>query len=160
MKCTGIIAEYNPFHNGHRYHIEKAKELIGAQYVIVVMSGSFVQRGDVAVCDKFTRARQALLGGADIVISLPTPFSLSNAELFARAGVTLLRATGLVDSICFGSASGDIQLLNSTAKKIYCESAEFKESLAYCLGSGASYPRALAKALGPEMNAVLSDPKR
>lgn len=101
MNTVGIIAEYNPFHNGHAYHIRKAKELTGADYCIVVMSGDFVQRGAPAMMDKYLRARIALLNGADLVLELPVYYALGSAEYFAGGAVTLLDKLGIVDSLCF-----------------------------------------------------------
>lgn len=97
MKVTGIIAEYNPFHKGHAYHIQKAKELTGADYLIVVMSGDFTQRGMPAILDKYTRARMALACGADLVLELPVRFACASAEFFAGGAVSLLDRLGVVD---------------------------------------------------------------
>ena len=99
MHAVGIIAEYNPFHNGHAYHLSCAKRLSGCTHAIVAMSGSFVQRGDTAAFDKFARARWALCHGADLVLELPTAFACASAERFARGGVALLAGTGLILSL-------------------------------------------------------------
>ena len=112
MKTVGIIAEYNPFHNGHLYQIEKAKELSQADYVIVIMSGNFVQRGTPALLDKYARCESALFCGADLVIELPVCFACGSAEYFAKGAVSLLHELH-ADAICFGSECGDIKLLNS-----------------------------------------------
>ncbi|NLG02952.1 MAG: nucleotidyltransferase family protein, partial [Clostridia bacterium] len=101
MKIVGIITEYNPFHNGHRYHIEKARELTGADYVIAVMSGDFVQRGEPACIDKYVRTRAALLNEVDAVFELPHYYALGNAEHFAMGAISLLDKLGIVDSVCF-----------------------------------------------------------
>ena len=93
MKISGIISEYNPFHNGHKYHIEKTKELAGTDDIVVVMSGNFVQRGEPSIADKWLRAKWALLNGAGLVIELPTIFSTATAETFAYASVRLLNDT-------------------------------------------------------------------
>ena len=103
MKVTGIIAEYNPFHNGHRYHIEQAKKTTGADYIVVMMSGDFTQRGTPACFDKFTRAKMALQNGADLVLELPVCYATSSAELFAEGGVSLLNQTGIINYLCFGA---------------------------------------------------------
>ena len=103
MKTVGLITEYNPFHNGHAYHIEKAKALTGADRVIVVMSGDFVQRGAPAVMPKHLRTESALLSGASLIIELPVCFSTGSAEFFAQGSISLLNQLGCVDSICFGS---------------------------------------------------------
>ena len=103
MKVTGIIAEYNPFHNGHRYHLEQARKTTGADYIVVMMSGNFTQRGTPACFDKFTRAKMALENGADLVLELPVCYATSSAETFAEGGVCLLNQTGIVDYLCFGA---------------------------------------------------------
>lgn len=164
MKVVGIIAEYNPFHNGHKYHIEKAKELSRADYCIVVMSGNFVQRGTPALIDKYSRAKMALLNGADLVLELPSYYATSSAENFAAGAIALLDRLGVVNSICFGSECGDISVLNSFARILSEESTEFSESLRRNLKDGLSYPVARNNALSsvyPDMAAhidVLSSP--
>ena len=115
MKVTGIIAEYNPFHNGHRYQIQRARELTGADYIIVVMSGNFTQRGTPAIIDKYSHAQMALLGGADLVIELPVCYATGSAEYFASGAIALLNQLGCVDAICFGSECGDIFPLKNIA---------------------------------------------
>ena len=115
MKNIGIVAEYNPFHNGHAYHIEQARKIAGGGSVIAVMSASFVQRGEPAAFDKFTRTAMALQGGADMVLELPDILSLSCAERFALGGVRILSASGIADRLCFGSESGDIDALRRAA---------------------------------------------
>ena len=109
MKICGIIAEYNPFHNGHLHHIREAKALSGADYTVCVMSGNFTQRGEPAIFDKWIRAEAALAGGADIVAELPLLSALQSAEGFARGGVRLLNALG-ADCISFGSETADARL--------------------------------------------------
>lgn len=101
-KAIGIIAEYNPFHNGHRYQLETAKQLCGDKPVVAVISGNFVQRGEPALLDKWTRAEAALLNGVDLVLELPTAFAVRSADYFARGGVETLNATGVVSHLCFG----------------------------------------------------------
>ena len=146
MKTVGIIAEYNPFHNGHAYQITEAKRITGADYAVVVMSGNFVQRGTPAVWDKYTRTRAALLGGADLVFELPVVYATASAEYFAEGGVALLTALG-VDTLCFGSECGDIDALMEIAKILIDESPEFKEALNISLREGNSYPLAREDAL-------------
>jgi len=145
MKTVGIIAEYNPFHNGHAYQIAEAKRITGADYAVVVMSGDFVQRGTPAIWDKYTRTRTALLGGADLVFELPVVYSTASAEYFAEGGVALLTALG-VDTICFGSECGDIDALMGIAKIFTGESPEFKSALNTGLREGKSYPIAREEA--------------
>ena len=103
MKTVAVIAEYNPFHNGHKYHVEEAKKQSGADYVIVVMSGNFTQTGNISIYDKFTRANLATEYGVDLVIELPTIYANSSAENFAFGAVSLLNSLGIVDYISFGS---------------------------------------------------------
>lgn len=117
MKIAGIIAEYNPFHNGHAYQIEAARKA-GATHVICVMSGNFTQRGDVAIMDKLARTRCALSAGADLVLELPIIYALSSAAHFARGGVEILRNTGCVDMLHFGSECGNIELLKDAVYTI------------------------------------------
>ncbi|MBQ4168004.1 MAG: nucleotidyltransferase family protein [Clostridia bacterium] len=143
MKTVGLIAEYDPFHNGHKYHIEEAKRVSGAERAVVVMSASFVQRGEPACADKFTRAEWALEGGADMVIELPDLFSVSCAERFASGAVRILNGTGIVDSICFGSETGDTEALKRIAL-----SEPDERLLSEKLGEGLPYPKALAEASG------------
>ena len=106
MKICGLITEYNPFHNGHVHHMEEARRVTGCDYLIVVMSGNYVQRGTPAVIDKYERTRMALNGGADLILELPVLFSTGSAEVFAAAAVSLLNQLGCVDTICFGSEIG------------------------------------------------------
>ena len=108
IKTVGIICEYNPFHNGHKYHIEQAKKITGADAAVCIMSGNFVQRGEAAVCDKFSRSKAAVLGGADLVLELPVVYSLSCAEKFASGAVEILDKIG-VDYLCFGAECGNIK---------------------------------------------------
>lgn len=147
MKTVGIIAEYNPFHNGHAYHIARAKELTGADHCIVVMSGDFVQRGAPALMDKYTRAEAALYSGADLVLELPVYYSLGSAEHFASGAIALLDRLGVVDSICFGSECGDIQLLMQFAHSLLEESPVFRQTLRQRMKDGTSYPIARSAAL-------------
>lgn len=139
MGCLGIVAEYNPLHNGHEYHISQAKRISGADNIIVVMSGSFVQRGEPACADKITRARWALRAGADMVFELPDVFALSCAERFASGSVRLLNATGLVDGISFGSEYDDLSDL-LRASELDLNSPVITSSL----NSGLSYPAAIS----------------
>ena len=147
MKTVGIIAEYNPFHSGHRYHIEESKRLSGADKAVVIMSGSFVQRGEPACADKFTRAKWALDNGADMVIELPDVFALSCAERFASGAIRILKGTGIIDSLCFGSETGNIEALE---RKAYI--TPDRDSFAEKLEAGCSYPRALADASGSQLS--------
>ncbi len=156
MKTVGIIAEYNPFHNGHAYQIAKAKEVTGADYCIVVMSGDFVQRGAPALMNKYLRAESALKNGADIVLELPVYYALSSAEYFASGAVALLDKLGITDTLCFGSECGDISLLSEFASQLLSESEQFKEILNRQIKSGVSYPTArniALQAVAPHLSA-------
>lgn len=147
MKIVGLIAEYNPFHNGHQYHIEKAKELTGADAAIVVMSGDFVQRGAPAIMPKHLRAEMALKAGASLVIELPVCYATGTAEQFSHGAVSILNSLGCVDAICFGSECGDITALNELAEILYNEPDEYKEVLQKHLRNGLSFPLARQKAI-------------
>lgn len=147
LKTTGIIVEYNPLHPGHIYHMEQTRKQTGADYLIAVMSGSFVQRGAPALLDKYTRTRMALLAGADVVIELPVCFATGSAGDFAAGAVSLLDKLGCVDGLCFGSESGDISLFEKTATLLQCESAAFSNALKKALKSGLSFPAARQQAL-------------
>ncbi|MBR6580323.1 MAG: nucleotidyltransferase [Ruminococcus sp.] len=158
MKISGIVCEYNPFHNGHRYHIEETRKN-GATHIIAVMSGNFVQRGDIAVLDKFTRAEIAVKSGADLVIELPVQYSLAPAELFARGAVHLLHSLGVVDEISFGSECGDISKLISTAEAM-AEIAESQKIREYT-EMGYTYAKAVSAVLGeinPEAAKITAEP--
>ena len=147
MKTVGLITEYNPFHNGHAYHIEKAKMLTGADRVIVVMSGDFVQRGAPAVMPKHLRAESALLSGASLILELPVCFATGSAEYFAQGSISLLNQLGCIDSICFGSECGDLHLLKEIAQILADEPIEYQTALRQALKEGASFPAARQKAL-------------
>lgn len=147
MKITGIITEYNPFHLGHEFHINSSKEKTHADAIICVMSGNFVQRGIPSIIDKWSRAKMALLGGVDLVIELPTIYSVSSAEYFAFGAVSILDSLNIVDSISFGSECGDIDTLIELSKILLLEPLEFKEFLKEELSLGMSFPKARSIAL-------------
>lgn len=147
MKTIGIIAEFNPFHEGHKYLINKCKEDLGADRVVVVMSGDFVQRGAPAIVDKFSRTRMALKSGADLVLELPIYYSTGSAEYFAQGAVSILNGLGCVDHLCFGSEHTDIDKLSEAAEILCSEPDLYKDILEKELKSGNSYPVASAKAL-------------
>lgn len=163
MHVTGIIAEYNPLHNGHVHHISQARRQLGSDYIVVVMSGDFVQRGEPAIADKYARAEWALLSGADLVIELPTACALASAERFAYGGVRVLRGTGIVNTLCFGSENADIAALERAAAAVNTHSPAFLKLLKDQLALGKSYPRARYDALEacgapPEVLALLRAP--
>lgn len=147
MKVTGIIVEYNPFHNGHLYHLKKAKEITGADYIVAVMSGNFVQRGEPACMNKWVRTQMALQAGVDVVIELPVIYATASAEKFAWGAVQLLQKTGIVDFLCFGSENGNLSLLQEIASFLYKEPSIFKEELKKNLDCGLGFPAARMKAI-------------
>ncbi|MBD5132955.1 MAG: nucleotidyltransferase family protein [Clostridiales bacterium] len=160
MNAVGIIAEYNPFHAGHAYHIAETRRMLGDCAVIAVMSGNFVQRGDCAVLDKWSRARAALEGGADLVLELPTVCAASSAEGFARGAVELLAATGVVTHLSFGSECGGADGLRQIADCL--DSEEYRAGLRRFLDEGmpfAACRQAVARGLlGKDMAELLSCP--
>ncbi len=159
MNICGIVAEYNPFHNGHLYQLKKAKELSNADYTIIIMGGNFMQRGTPAVLDKYTRAKVALSCGADLVLELPSYYSTGSAEYFALGAISLLDKLGAVTHMCFGSECGDVDLLQKIAGILLDESPEFQECLQSYLRGGSTYPSARTAALtkiAPELSADIS----
>lgn len=147
MKVLGLIVEYNPFHNGHLYHLEESKRLSGADLVVCVMSGNFIQRGEPAIVNKWVRSKMALSSGADLILELPFPYAVSSAEYFAFGAVKILNDIGIVDYLCFGSEHGHIDDLNSIAQILIDEPTAFKTLLKESLGRGLSYPSARESAL-------------
>lgn len=147
MRVVGIIAEYNPLHNGHIYHLEQARSLAGADYCAVVLSGNFVQRGEAACTDKFQRAEWALKAGADVVFELPSVYAVASAERFALGGVRTLAGTGVVTHLAFGCEAPDLQTLYQLSDIITSEPPAFREALRAHLSAGKSYPRARYDAL-------------
>lgn len=168
MNIVGLITEYNPFHNGHLHHINLAKKLTNADYVVVVMSGNFLQRGTPAIIDKYKRTAMALECGADLVIELPSVYATASAESFALGAVSLLHHMGCVTSLCFGSESGEINQLETIADILLQESDNFKESLKQFLKEGLVFPAARKMALldhlkrdfesQSELDSILSEP--
>ncbi|MGH4119970.1 nucleotidyltransferase [Clostridium sp.] len=147
MNISGIIVEYNPLHNGHLYHINKTKELTNSDVLICVMSGNFAQRGIPSTMDKWTKTKMALNNGVDLVLELPTIYSVSSAEFFSYGAVSLLNSLGVVDNICFGSEQGDIDPINSISNILSNEPLEFKLLLKSHLSKGNVFPLARANAL-------------
>lgn len=147
MNLLGLIVEYNPFHNGHLYHLQKSLEVTGATHSIAIMSGNFLQRGEPALFDKYTRAEMAVKNGVDLVIELPTVFACQSAELFAHGAITTLNSLNCVNSICFGSEEGNIDILYTIAKVLVNEPIEFKDNLKKYLDDGLLYPTARSLAL-------------
>ncbi len=153
-EVLGIIGEYNPFHNGHLYHIAKSKEETGAQYVVCVISGNFVQRGDTSIINKWAKAKMALEGGADLVIELPTIYSISSAENFAEGAIKILNSLKIVDTISFGMEANDVSILNNIANVLYAEPKEYTTMLAHELQKGNSFPKARENALLMYLNDI------
>ncbi|QHT60609.1 nucleotidyltransferase [Paenibacillus lycopersici] len=147
MRTVGIIVEYNPFHNGHLYHLQQSLKITKSDAVIAVMSGHFLQRGEPALLNKWTRAEMALRGGCDVVVELPVAYSSQAAEWFAYGAAALLDATGVVDALCFGSEAGDIAPLRRVARLLAHEPDAFAGFMADELRTGASYPAAYSGAV-------------
>ncbi len=159
MKISGIVCEYNPFHNGHLYHIEETRKH-GATHIVAIMSGNFVQRGDVALINKFERAKTAVKCGVDLVIELPVAYCLGPAEVYARGAMYLLKGLGCVEELSFGSECGDLSLLSEAVKASYaCAKRPELEEL---LRRGNSYPKALQILIrqnyGDEIGNIFSGP--
>ncbi len=160
MKTYGIICEYNPFHNGHIYQIQKTKELTGADHIVAIMSGNFVQRGEPALLDKFRRSQIAVNNGVDLVIEMPVRYSLANAEMFAGAGVMMLASLRCIDGISFGAETDDLALLKKCADTV--TKVATQENLKPLMEQGMSYPMAIQQLValeaGPAVSDVLSSP--
>jgi len=146
MKVAGIIAEYNPFHNGHQYQIKQIRKETGADYVVVIMSGNFLERGVPAITDKYSRSRMALQCGADLVLELPTLWASASAERFANAGVSLLASTHIVDTICYGAEQPDSALMQKIVR-ILSSHSSYNEALLAFQKQGLSFPASRARAL-------------
>lgn len=159
MKVTGVIAEYNPFHNGHKYMLEQCAAN-GATHIVAVMSGNFVQRGSVAIMDKRARAAAALSSGVDLVVELPVPWAVATAETFARGGVSVLRALGCVDALSFGAECADVDLLRKAADAV--RDVKVNELIRRELEGGISYPKARENAVssiyGEDVAEVIKHP--
>ena len=153
-KVLGIIAEYNPFHNGHLYHIRESVEQTEADYVVCVISGNFVQRGNTSIIDKWTKAKMAIAQGADLVIELPTIYATSSAENFAEGAIKILDSLGIVDTLSFGIEAKDLATLNNIANVLYQEPKEYVTMLSHELSKGVSFPRARENALMMYLNDI------
>ena len=150
----GIIAEYNPFHQGHFYHLMESKKQSGCNYSIAVMSGNFMQRGEPAIVDKWSRAEMAVRSGVDLVIELPTIYSISSAENFAEGAIKVLDSLSIVDTFSFGSEVASLDVLNEFAEILYREPAEYISILNHELSKGISYPKARENALLMYLNDI------
>lgn len=153
-KVLGIIAEYNPFHNGHLYHLNESKKAVNADYTVAIISGNFVQRGDTSLVDKWSKAEMAIQNGVDLVIELPLLYSISSAENFAEGAVKILNSLNIVDYLSFGSELCDVRILDDFASILYDEPKEFITILNHELGKGISYPKARENALLMYLNDI------
>ena len=162
MKVAAIICEYNPFHNGHRFHIGETRRKTGADAVVAIMSGNFVQRGDVAVFPKSLRAQTAIRGGADLVLELPVPFATGSAEFFAQGAVRTLDSLGIIDYLSFGAECNNAEKLLELAELFASEPPEFSDLIKLYSKDGLSFPAARAKAAtefaGADAEEILSSP--
>lgn len=163
-KVLGIIAEYNPFHNGHLYHLNKSKEITGSNYTIAVISGNFTQRGSTSLIDKWSKTEMAISNEIDLVIELPVLYSISSAENFAEGAIKILDSLKIVDYVSFGAEVQNVNILDKFADVLYKEPKEYKNILAHELSKGLSYPKARENALMLYLNdirrfaSVLSSP--
>ena len=146
-KVLGIIAEYNPFHNGHLYHLQNSLKLTNADYTIAIITGNFTQRGSTSLIDKWSKAEISLKNGIDLVIELPLLYSISSAENFAEGAIKILNSLNVVDYLSFGAETDDISTLNIIADTLYREPKEYKNILSHELSKGLSYPKARENAL-------------
>lgn len=153
-RVIGVIAEYNPFHNGHYYHLQATKEITGADYCVAVISGNFTQRGDTSIVNKWAKTYMAICGGVDLVIELPTVYSISSAENFANGAIKILDSLKVVDTISFGAEANDLATLNNIANVLYEEPKAYTNILAHELKKGISYPSARENALMMYLNDI------
>ena len=150
----GIIAEYNPFHNGHLHHLNESKKITNSDCTVAVMSGNFTQRGEVSIVDKWEKAKMAISNGVDLVIELPTLYAISSAENFASGAIKILNSLNVVDFISFGSESNDITLLDDIANVLAFEPTQYKTLLSHELARGESFPKARENAVMMYLNNV------
>ena len=143
----GIIAEYNPFHNGHLYHLKESKKATGAEYTVAIISGNFTQRGSTSIIEKWKKTEMALQNGVDLIIELPVLYSISSSENFAEGSIKILNSLGIIDFLSFGSETSDIKILNNFANILYDEPKEYKKILSNYLDTGLSFPKARENAL-------------
>lgn len=153
-KILGIVSEYNPLHLGHLYHIKESKKMIKPDYTVAIMSGNFVERGDTAIVDKWSRAEMALNSGIDLVIELPLIYSISSAENFASGSIKILSSLGMDTTLSFGSECGDISILDEISNVLVEEPPEYLSMLNHSLASGVSFPKAREQALLMYLNDI------
>jgi len=147
MKTLGIITEYNPFHNGHLYHLYKAREITRADYVVAVMSGNFLQRGEPAIINKWARTKMALNAGVDLIIEIPFVFSTQDANGFAFGAVKLLDSLQITDYLCFGCETDDLDTLYPISNFLHVESQKYKELIVHNSKNGYAFPKTRSQAL-------------
>ncbi len=147
MKVLGVVTEYNPFHNGHKYHIEKSKEITGCDATVAVMSGHFLQRGEPALLDKWRRAEMAVHSGVDLVLEIPTVYACATAEFFSYGSLQLLKGTGIVTDLSFGSEHGELPLLQKIAAILVQSPKQYEKYLKIALDRGSLFPAARSEAL-------------
>ena len=153
-KVLGIVAEYNPFHNGHLYHLEKSKQNTDSNYTVAIMGGNFTQRGGASLVDKWSKAEAAIRCGVDLVIELPVIYATSSAENFAEGAVKILDSLKVVDYISFGAETSDVEVLDKCADVLYEEPKKYKTFLSHELAKGLSYPKARENALMIYLNDI------
>lgn len=155
MEICGILAEYNPFHNGHKHQIDLLRET-GVTHIAAFMSGNFVQRGDIAITDKFTRAKYAVRNGVDLVVEMPTLYTVASAHFYARAAYSLMQGMGCIDAVSFGCETSDIEILKKAASfsEEANESLEIKEKMS----NGMSYPAAMESLADDDISVAFSSP--
>ena len=150
----GIIAEYNPFHNGHLYHIKESIKQTDADYIVCIISGNFVQRGNTSIIDKWTKTKMAIAQGADLVLELPTIYATSSAENFAEGAIKIFDSLGIVNTLSFGIETKDLATLNNIANVVYQEPKEYVTMLNHELNKGVSFPKARENALMMYLNDI------
>ncbi len=153
-KVLGIVAEYNPFHNGHLYHLEQSKKMTSSNYTVAIIGGNFTQRGSTSIIDKWSKAETAIQCGVDLVIELPVLYSISSAENFAEGAVKILDSLKVVDYISFGTETEDLEILEELADVLYREPKEYKTLLSHELKKGVSFPKARENALMMYLNNI------
>ncbi|MBW2478038.1 MAG: nucleotidyltransferase, partial [Deltaproteobacteria bacterium] len=154
MRAVGLVTEYNPFHNGHHYHLQESLKITGAEASVAIMSGHFLQRGEPALLDKWSRTDMALAGGVDLVLELPFPFACNSAPHFAKAAIQALDGLGVVDALCFGSEVGTIEPLQTVAECLINQDERIMSATKRRLRDGLSFPAARAEILAQQLPGI------
>lgn len=157
MKISAIISEYNPFHNGHKYHIDETRKITNCDIVVIILSGNFVQRGIPSLFNKFKRTSLILENGADLVIELPSIYALSSAEFFASGAVSLLNQLNCINYLSFGSEEGTLNFLNLISDILIDEPSDYKDNLKFFLKEGMSFPKARELSLNNYLTKTLGN---